>query len=195
MCGRYVCIEDESIDIGALYRELRATHPGVVLKSGEIFPTETVPILCFGGEGRPLCPAPGTWGFPATGQGVDGKKPALMINARAETAASRPLFGESFARRRCAIPTLGYYEWSAERVKHWIRGTGEITYLAGLWQPSVDGVRFVVLTTQANRTVTPIHHRMPVILPSEALGRWVRDYAFAAAYVRQEMPAVRPEAV
>ena len=46
MCGRYVAENDTSIDMGALYRELRMSYPGINLKSGEIFPTETVPLLC-----------------------------------------------------------------------------------------------------------------------------------------------------
>ncbi len=195
MCGRYICVEDEQVDIGVLYRELRVTHPGVDLKSGEICPTDTVPLLCYGGAGRPLCPAPGTWGFSGTRGKSDGKKPTLLINARAETAATRQLFRESFARRRCVIPTLGYYEWSQARVKHRFCGAGAITYLAGLWQPAEGGVRFVVLTTEANASVIAVHHRMPVILSADVLGRWVQDSEFAAMYVRREMPELRVEAV
>ena len=65
MCGRYVAEDDESIEMGALYRELRMSYPGINLKSGEIFPTETVPLLC----GNEKVPVPGTWGFPK----FDGK--------------------------------------------------------------------------------------------------------------------------
>lgn len=59
MCGRYVCEEDQSIDLAALYRAVRISHPDVTLKSGEIFPTETVPLLM----GRELTPTPARWGF------------------------------------------------------------------------------------------------------------------------------------
>jgi len=42
------------------------------------------------------------------------KDPAIgnrMINARLETAPSKPAFRRAFARRRCLLPADGYYEW------------------------------------------------------------------------------------
>ncbi len=194
MCGRYVCIEDENVHIGRLYRQLRVSYPTVHLKSGEIFPTDTVPLLCYGGNGSLLCPAPGIWGFSGTVHARTGK-PSLLINARAETASERPLYRESFWRRRCVIPTLGYYEWSPGRVKHRIRAEGEITYLAGLWRPEGAGVRFVVLTTAASADVAHIHPRMPVILPVSSLRDWVQDANFAVSYLQGEMPPVTARAV
>ena len=35
-----------------------------------------------------------------------------LINARAESAWSRPSFREAFAQRRCLIPASGFFEWT-----------------------------------------------------------------------------------
>jgi putative SOS response-associated peptidase YedK len=34
-----------------------------------------------------------------------------LINARAETVATKPAFRRAFAKRRCLIPADGYFEW------------------------------------------------------------------------------------
>jgi putative SOS response-associated peptidase YedK len=63
-----------------------------------------------------------------------------MINARAETVATKPAFKRAFTRRRCILPVDGFYEWKAapgERRKqpYFIhRPDGEPFAFAGLWE-------------------------------------------------------------
>lgn len=185
MCGRYTVEEDESVDLRRLYRDIRLSHPDVLLKSGEIFPTDTVPLICGAKGGQKTLPAPATWGFP----GFKGTR--LIINARAETASEKSSFRDSFHWGRCAIPTCGYYEWDAEKAKHRFNlPDKKVLYLAGLCRLYPEGLRFVVLTTAAVPSVLPVHHRMPLLLDDTALSDWILDTGYARTRLTATMPAL-----
>jgi putative SOS response-associated peptidase YedK len=112
-----------------------------------------------------------------------------MINARSETAASKPAFRRAFARRRCIVPADGFYEWRAlegqkKKQPYFIhRPDGEPYAFAGLWEQwrgTVTGsedevtVRSVtILTGSANDRMAELHDRMPVILPPGAWATWL----------------------
>lgn len=181
MCGRYTGFIDESQELLDIYTAARSLYPDVNFRSGEIFPTNTVPLLT--AKNGILSPIPATWGFP----GFRGKE--VIINARAETAAEKYTFADSLRCRRCIVPTTGYYEWSKEKKKFLFRLPEEnILFLAGLYKEYADGVRFVILTTAANPTVADVHHRMPVILGRDHVELWGRDEGFAKEYLVCEMP-------
>ena len=93
MCGRYQFSEDSSATLAQIMRELGCTE-----FAGEIFPSAAAPVLK--AEGGAVRPALLDWGFP-----IQGKR--LVINARAETAAVKPLFRDSLNARRCVIPSSG----------------------------------------------------------------------------------------
>jgi len=106
-----------------------------------------------------------------------------LINARAETAATKPSFRSAFKSRRCLIPATGFYEWQKLDPKHkqpFHIGLkdGQSFAFAGLWDEWHDPEGEViescaVLTTDANELMRPIHNRMPVILPREEYGQWL----------------------
>ncbi len=126
------------------------------------------------------------------------KDPAIghkLINARSETAAEKPSFRSAFRRRRCLIPADGFYEWQGrgKTRQPWLFGLkdGAPMVFAGLWErwtvpegaaltgslaerSSGDAVETcTILTTEANETVSPVHGRMPVILPPDAWDAWL----------------------
>jgi Uncharacterized conserved protein len=130
-----------------------------------------------------------------------------MINARSETVAEKPSFRRAFDRRRCIIPADGFYEWRKDgKVKipmlFRLRG-GRPFAFAGLWEAwrprSGKGETLftcTILTTAANELVQPVHDRMPVILPKEAIDLWLdRDVpgegvrGLLAPYPAEEMEA------
>lgn len=106
-----------------------------------------------------------------------------MINARAETVAEKPSFRTPLRKNRCIIPADAFYEWQrggAAKVPHAIvRQDGRPLALAGLWtswrDPATEEkVRScTIITTTANQTLSPIHDRMPVILPDDVWDEWL----------------------
>nr|MBQ4320300.1 SOS response-associated peptidase [Clostridia bacterium] len=188
MCGRYTGYVDDSDELKTIYTIAKAGWYGKELKTGEIFPTDTVPLVIE--RSGILAAAPAMWGFPSPkGKGV-------IINARAETAVSKPAFADCFQNRRCIIPSTGYFEWSQNKEKYHFRDPNRaMLYLAGLYNFYDDGIRFVILTTCANASVSDVHDRMPVILRERELGPWERDIRFAAKCIGRVMPQLVRTAV
>jgi putative SOS response-associated peptidase YedK len=115
-------------------------------------------------------------------QAKDG---ARHINARAETLASSPAFRVAFTKRRCIVPSDGFYEWQqtgGKRKQPWFLGpVGEraVLAMAGLWSVWKDPATGLwvtsaaVITTDANDDVSTLHDRMPVLLPRDAWATWL----------------------
>lgn len=108
---------------------------------------------------------------------------AKLINARSETVAEKPSFRAAFKRRRCLIPVDGFYEWKTqEGVKqpYYIHmADGAPFAFAGLWEywMGADGSEVdtcSILTTNANKEIRDLHHRMPVILDQDQFQTWMR---------------------
>lgn len=105
-----------------------------------------------------------------------------MINARAETVASKPAFRAAFKQRRCLIPGSGFFEWKREKRKkqpyYFQMKQAEVFAFAGLWErwKSPEGETIescTIITTEANALLEPIHDRMPVILRETDYEPWL----------------------
>lgn len=128
----------------------------------------------------------------------DPQKSHAPINARSETAASKPTFRQAISRRRCLVPSTGFYEWQGKggkkqpylfRVKQ-----RELFAIAGIferWQGEGGEIMQTValLTTEANGVVSRVHARMPVILDPSNYGRWLDRENHDAASVEDLMVA------
>ncbi len=169
MCGRYTLTdEDDNMDLKFILDEIRKHYPERPLKLGEIFPTDTAPIVIAGENGWEGTPA--VWGLPL------GQKKEVVINARAETAIEKRMFRESLLTRRCVIPATGFFEWSqGERKQKYLfrLPDASLLYMGGLFESVDDQIRFVILTTQANASVEEIHKRMPVIFHRRLAEEWM----------------------
>ncbi len=105
-----------------------------------------------------------------------------LINARAETVTEKPSFREAFKRRRCLIPSEGFYEWVREGTRkqpYYFRMKDERPFaLAGLWERwEGHGQKVIesctILTTEANEVLALVHDRMPVIIAAEHYESWL----------------------
>jgi putative SOS response-associated peptidase YedK len=119
------------------------------------------------------------------------KDPAIgnqMINARSETITEKPSFREAFKKRRCIVPSSGFYEWK----KSSAQGAGkqpfyfylrekEVFGFAGLWEEWIDRESgeltetCTIITTASNDVLKPVHDRMPVILDETDYDRWLDE--------------------
>ena len=178
MCGRY-----------KLSRKKQLIEEYFDIASGEedwsprfnIAPTQPVPVI----RQNPKEPVRELslmrWGLiPAWSK--DSSAAASMINARSETAATKPAFRDALKFRRVLIPADGFYEWMrAGKIKQpycFEVNAGELFAFAGLWErwkdPSGNWVKSCsILTTTPNAVTSAVHDRMPVILHPDSYDLWL----------------------
>jgi putative SOS response-associated peptidase YedK len=121
------------------------------------------------------------WGLiPSWAKDMSGA--AMMINARSETAATKPAFRDPLTNHRCLIPADGFYEWQRNgKVKQpfcFEVNDGELFAFAGLWDrwkgPSGQWLKSCsILTTSPNAVTSAVHDRMPVILDPDNYDLWL----------------------
>lgn len=104
------------------------------------------------------------------------------INARAEGIENKPTYKKPFRFQRCLIPATGFYEWTKTKpaVPYYFQLKDESLFaFAGLydiWKDPKDGKEiysYTIITTNPNDVVSPIHHRMPLILKREDEDFWL----------------------
>jgi putative SOS response-associated peptidase YedK len=105
-----------------------------------------------------------------------------MINARSETADTKPAFCDALRFRRCLIPADGFYEWQkrggTKQPYCFEVREGEMFAFAGVWDrwkgPSGKALEtFSILTTTPNAVTAVVHDRMPVILDPDSYDLWL----------------------
>jgi len=107
---------------------------------------------------------------------------ATMINARSETASTKPAFRDALKSRRCLIPADGFYEWvRTGKVRQpycFEVNEGKLFAFAGIWDRWKDASGKTIetcsiLTTTANAVTAAVHDRMPVILDPDGYDLWL----------------------
>ena len=176
MCGRYTMhhsTDQIAMRFGVQEQLAQTTE------RYNIAPTQSVPVV-IENEGARFLDAL-QWGLIpswAKDPGIANK----LINARAETLSEKPSFKVALSRRRCLIPSDGFYEWAREgaarQPMHIRRKDGELFSFAGLWEEwkQEDGTPLktcTIITVAPNEVMEQIHNRMPAMLLPEYEADWL----------------------
>src|SRR5690348_9513092 len=120
---------------------------------------------------------------------------ASTINARSETAATKPAFRDPLKLRRCLIPADGFYEWKRNGASKqpfcFEVNDGELFAFAGLWDGWKDASgnwikTCSILTTTPNAVTATVHDRMPVIVDPDSYDLWL-DPGITDVHVASEL--------
>ena len=213
MCGRYYADDRdeamqrilEALNRAPLTGRMTAALGREAIRGGEVAPSQIVPALAANRRGgRDVFPM--RWGYTLRGRS------GLVINARSETAAEKPLFRESWRARRCVLPASGYYEWAREILPNGRQRLGQryairpaqpapdgLVYLAGLYRIEENGFPAAVILTRApGEEIAWLHDRMPLILSREDAEVWIRagsdpEPLLSRAVTRVRLREAQPE--
>ncbi|MFH5805390.1 SOS response-associated peptidase [Alienimonas sp. DA493] len=183
MCGRFVLLNPpaEIVRQFDLPPELAGEPPLADWEARyNVAPTQPVPVVREGEDGR-TCDAL-RWGL-IPSWAKDKSIGNRLINARSETAATKPSFRSAYAQRRCLVPASGFYEWSkpedGPKVPHYFSPESDAPFgFAGLWERWEKGggepvETFTLLTGEAYPAVAPVHGRSPLIVPPDLYAAWL----------------------
>jgi putative SOS response-associated peptidase YedK len=143
-----------------------------------VAPSQLVPVIGAKPDGRRGLSL-FKWGFvPHWAQDNPKMRP---VNAKAETVAQSPMFGESLRKRRCLVPADGFYEWrtvNKKKLPVWFHlKDGSAFGFAGIWDvwsgPQGKVFSVAIVTTTPNDLTRQVHDRMPVILKPEVEAAWL----------------------
>lgn len=198
MCGRYAAAKDTA----ALVEEFdaRPSEEAYLPPDYNVAPTKKVRLVVdrdVEGESTRTIEV-GRWGL-IPSWAKDPSIGSRMINARAETVATKPAFRSAFAKRRCLVPADGYYEWYLPEAPDAPRGSngkplkqpfyihpadGSSLPMAGLYEwwrdrtredsdPEAWRLTCTIITTDATDALGRIHDRMPMTVAPDNWGAWL----------------------
>lgn len=160
MCGRFALTNTADI-----YKRFSLNPSFLLPKNHNCSPGQSLPIITFdNGYQLDLF----RWGITPfwSPQSKD------MINIRSETLSQKTTFDKYFKTQRCLIPANGFYEWgviNGKKTPYFFTPISSSYFIfAGLYNDN----SFAIITTPANNIVSPIHHRMPLILDHDAQDLW-----------------------
>src|SRR5579864_675614 len=165
MCGRYRLsrrkqLVEEYFDIASGDEDWNPRY--------NIAPTQPVPVICQNPKEPVRKLSLMRWGL-IPSWAKDSSVAASMINARSESAATKPAFRDALKSRRCIVPADGFYEWartaSSKQPYCFEVNDGDLFAFAGLWErwrdPSGNWIKTCsILTTTPNAVTSAVHDQI-----------------------------------
>lgn len=178
MCGRFTLLHDKEDIMRRFQIQTEMNH---YFSSYNIAPGQK--ILAVLHDGRRRRAGYIQWGL-VPSWAKDPKIGSKMINARSETVHEKPSFKQLLDRKRCIVIADSFYEWKQEvggKIAQRILVKDQPLFsFAALWDKWQDGDHILftctLLTKEANESIRPIHHRMPIVLSPSEETRWLEDH-------------------
>lgn len=183
MCGRYL-FDPMTGELDEYWKIIRNVaekqYDADEIATGDVYPSNNVVTLGANKENQ-VVPGITKWEF----EGF--KKGQLMINARSESVEEKKTFAKHFREQRCIFPMNGFYEWDADKKKFLFTDDGKTMYVAGFYRIHEGVAESIIMTTNPNSAVSPIHNRMPLIVDKNDIDSWILDLDFAREYLNRDM--------
>ena len=179
MCGRFVrsfTVDELILEINEVVPSVQVINdaPGYSWKPHfNLAPSTVIPVVSFR-NGRVVVESM-RWGFDS---GVGSQ---LVINARAESIAEKPMFRNLLPRYRCVVPMDGFYEWHRDGKRktpfYVAREDSQRMWVAGVWRQFGEESRaqVVLLTKESEEPLQSVHHRSPCQLTINDALTWTTD--------------------
>ena len=197
MCGRFAF----NIDAALLKKYFGLTKLPNIKISYNIAPTQTINVIT-GDTTRQHKEM--RWGL-IPPWSKDDSMACKMINARSETIKEKLSFRQAYKQRRCIIPASGFFEWQAGtsgKTPHYITmHSDEPMAMGGLYETWLNSetnqsvATCTILTTNANKLISPLHHRMPIILEKNDYAQWLDCTSQTTANVDTILKPIPPEKI
>ncbi|MBX2880067.1 MAG: SOS response-associated peptidase [Granulosicoccus sp.] len=180
MCGRVNVSDNEGV------RELLRYMGMDTWPSREprfnIAPTQTLDVVALDGE--ELSVVPMSWGVSISVPGKKGMVSKRVQNARNDKVWTSRMWKPLIHSHRVLVPVNGFYEWRRNKGKlesaYYITASDlPALCFGGIFRQAKNDSEkpeLAIITTDANKSMSPIHDRMPVMLGSaNAAMAWLQD--------------------
>jgi len=175
MCGRKTLINSKESIINELMIDewsIKNYNP-----SYNIAPTQYSPIL-IKNNGKRIAKLM-KWGLVPSWSKSDSFA-SKMINARIENIKEKSSYKNLIFQNRCIIISNGYYEWKKKgehKEPYYFYHKNNLLLFAGLWTSwkrlSKIINTYTIITTTAFSEIKHIHNRMPLIIDSINIDKWL----------------------